>query len=233
MGVKAAHRRQHECCGIVHTEVVEDYLKATFHLCTGSGVTTTSALATRLGVTAPTVSAMIKRLEAAELVWRSDDHQVALTEHGLRHALSVVRRHRLLETFFAEVLDVPWDEVHEQAEVLEHGLSTRVEEQIDALLGHPTHDPHGDPIPPACGPHVEDWGSPLTAAVVGTSFLVQRVSDRDSDALRHLAELGIGPGSVLQIQEWAPFGGPLWVEVDGRRHALGTGLVQVLYGRVR
>jgi DtxR family Mn-dependent transcriptional regulator len=116
--------------------------------------------------------------------------------------------------------------------VLEHALSTRLEERIDALLDHPTHDPHGDPIPPAHGHHVEDWASPLTAAAVGTSFLVQRVCDRDSGALRHLAGLGIGPGSVLQIQEWAPFAGPLWVEVDGHRHALGTGLVQVIYGQV-
>lgn len=213
--------------------MVEDYLKTVFHLCTGSGGATTSALAERLGLAAPTVSAMLKRLEAAELVRRSPERAVQLTEHGQRHALSVVRRHRLLEMFLAEVLDVPWDEVHDEAEVLEHALSPRLEERIDALLGRPTHDPHGDPIPAANGEHVEDWASPLSAAPAGSTFLVERVSDRDSGALRHLAELGIGPGSLLRVLDWAPFGGPLWVDVQGHRHALGTGLVQVVHGQVR
>ena len=213
--------------------MVEDYLKWTFHLCTRNGRATTSTLAEQLGVAAPTASAMVKRLEGAGLVRRSPDHAVELTEHGLRHALSVVRRHRLVEVFLAEVLDVPWDEVHDEAEVLEHALSARLEERIDALLGRPTRDPHGDPIPPANGRHVEDWGSPLSAAAAGSSFLVERISDRDSGALRHLAEHGILPGALLQVVEWAPYGGPLWVEVDGHRQALGSGLVHLVHGQVR
>ena len=211
---------------------MEDYLKTVFHLSTASGPVTSSTLAGRLGVAAPTVSAMLKRLEASELVRRSVDHQVELTEHGRRHALGVVRRHRLLEMFLTTVLDVPWDEVHDEAEVLEHALSARLEQRIDALLGHPTHDPHGDPIPPRSGEHVEDWAGPLQSTPAGSSFRVERVSDRDSAALRHLAALGIGPGTVLQVDEWAPFGGPLWIELDGARHALGPGLVQVVHGRV-
>ena len=223
--------RERECCTIAHSETVEDYLKTVFQLSSRGGGVTTSALATRLGLTAPTVSAMLKRLEAAELVDRSPDNAVELTEHGTQHAVSVVRRHRLLEMFLVAVLDMPWDEVHEEAEVLEHALSRRLEERIDVLLGHPTHDPHGDPIPPPSGVHVEDWASPLAAAPQGSTFLVERVSDRDSAALRHLAGLGIRPGAVLRDLEWAPFGGPLWVEVDGRRHPLGSGLVQVVHGR--
>ncbi len=233
MAAKLAHRPQQTCCAIEHSEVVENYLKAVFYLCTRTGLATTSALAAQLGLAAPTVSAMLKRLEAAQLIERSPEHAVQLTEHGRRHALGVVRRHRLLEMFLADVLDVPWDEVHDEAEVLEHALSPRLEERIDVFLGRPTHDPHGDPIPPASGQHVEDWASPLMTAAPGSTFLVERVSDRNSLALRHLAELGIRPGSVLQLLEWAPFGGPLWVEVDGRRHALGTGLVHVLHGQVR
>jgi DtxR family Mn-dependent transcriptional regulator len=220
---------------MTHSEVVEDYLKTVFHLSTGAGgasTATTTSLAARLGLAAPTVSAMLKRLEASDLVRRSPGHGVELTEHGRRHALGVVRRHRLLEVFLTEVLGVPWDEVHDEAEVLEHAISLRLEERIDALLGHPRYDPHGDPIPPASGEHVEDWASPLQSAAPGESFLVERVSDRDSAALRHLAERGIRPGVVLEVLEWAPFSGPLWVRVGGRRHALGTGLVQVLYGRV-
>lgn len=233
MATRLVHRPQHLCCSIEHSDVVEDYLKAVFHLCTRSGQATTSALAAQLALSAPTVSAMLKRLEAAELVRRSPDHAVHLTEHGRRHALSVVRRHRLLEMFLAEVLEVPWDEVHAEAEVLEHALSARLEERIDTLLGRPTHDPHGDPIPPARGEHVEDWGTPLATSPAGGRFVVERVSDRDSGVLRHLAELGIRPGSELQVLEWAPFGGPLWVEVHGRRHALGTGLAHLVHGRVR
>jgi DtxR family Mn-dependent transcriptional regulator len=232
MAARLARRAQQSCCSIEHSEVVEDYLKSVFHLCARRGGATTSALAGSLGLAAPTVSAMLKRLEAAELVRRSPEHSVELTEHGRRHAVGVVRRHRLLEMFLVEVLDVPWDEVHDEAEVLEHALSARLEERIDALLGRPTHDPHGDPIPPASGQHVEDWASPLATAATGDSFLVQRVSDRDNGALRHLAELGIGPGSVLENLDWAPFGGPLWVEVDGRRHPLGSALVQVVHGKV-
>ena len=232
MAVRSSRSAQQSCCTIQHSDVVEDYLKTVFHLCARRGGATTATLAGQLELAAPTVSAMLKRLEAADLVRRSPGHAVELTEHGRRHAVGVVRRHRLLEMFLVEVLDVPWDEVHDEAEVLEHALSTRLEERIDALLGRPTHDPHGDPIPPADGRHVEDWASPLTTAASGCSFLVQRVSDRDSGALRHLAELGIGPGSVLGDLNWAPFGGPLWVEVDGRRHALGSGLVQVVHGEV-
>ena len=227
----ALARRRMSCCGITHSEAVEDYLKTVFHLTTASGPVTSSTLAGRLGVSAPTASAMLRRLESSDLVQRSTGHQVELTEHGRRHALSVVRRHRLLEMFLTEVLDVPWDEVHDEAEVLEHALSARLEERIDALLGRPTRDPHGDPIPPPSGEHVEDWASPLESAAAGSRFLVERVSDRDSAALRHLAALGIGPGVVLQVAEWAPFGGPLWVDLDGARHALGAALVQVVHGR--
>ncbi len=217
---------------MAHTEVVEDYLKTIFGLGTRTAAVTTSGLAAALGVAAPTVSAMLKRLEAGGLVERTGDHRVELTEHGTRHALGVVRRHRLLEVFLVQVLQVPWDEVHAEAEVLEHALSPRLEERIDALLGHPTRDPHGDPIPPARGEHVEDWATPLTVVPAGARFAVERVSDRDSDVLRHLAFLGVRPGVVLLVLEWGPFGGPLWVELDGRRHALGTGLVAAMHGRV-
>jgi DtxR family Mn-dependent transcriptional regulator len=211
---------------------VEDYLKAVFALATRDGVVTTSALAAHLGVAPPSVSAMLKRLEGSKLIHRSDDYQIQLSEHGRRHALGIVRRHRLLEVFLAEVLDVPWDEVHAEAEVLEHALSARLEERIDTLLNHPTHDPHGDPIPPSSGQHVEDWASPLATAPAGTRFQVERVSDRDSDVLQYLAELSVRPGVVLELIEWAPFGGPLWVELDGRKLALGSELVRTVHGRV-
>jgi len=224
--------RSNDCCDIAHTPVVEDYLKAIFALTTAEQVLRTSALASHLGVSAPTVSSMLRRLEVNGLIRRSEDRPVELTDHGRRHALGVVRRHRLLELFLTEVLAVPWDEVHDEAEILEHAISARLEERIDALLGHPTHDPHGDPIPPPTGEHVEEWATPLAAAAEGARFVVERVSDRDGALLRHLSDLGVQPGSTLDVCERAPFGGPLWVETDGRRQALSPGVVQALHGRL-
>ncbi len=232
-GTKERRQADTECCAVAHTQVVEDYLKTVFGLAGRSAHVTTSGLAAELGVAAPTVSAMLKRLEAGGLVRRTGDHRVELTEHGTRHALGVVRRHRLLEVFLVQVLQVPWDEVHAEAEVLEHALSPRLEERIDALLGHPSRDPHGDPIPPARGEHVEDWATPLAVAPAGSRFDVERVSDRDSEVLRHLASIGVRPGAVLLVREWGPFGGPLWVEINGCRHALGSGLVAAVHGRVQ
>ena len=136
----------------------EDYLKAIYHIAHRGEAVTTGLLAAELGVASPSVTAMIKRLQEGELVDRAGPRELRLTGAGERAALRVVRRHRLLETFLAQVLDVPWDEVHAEAEVLEHVLSERLEERIDAALGHPTHDPHGDPIPPRHGAHDEHWG---------------------------------------------------------------------------
>ena len=214
------------------TDAVEDYLKIIYHLVTEGGVVTTSTIARRAGVSPPSVSAMVKRLESGDLVARHGDRGVALTASGEVQALRVVRRHRLLETFLAEIVGVPWDEVHDEAEVLEHGLSDRLEERIDALLGHPAHDPHGDPIPPRRGQHDERLGDPLTAAPTGTRFRIERVSDRDPDALRYLAGIGLRPGVLVDIGERTPFGGPLWVSIDGTGHALGTQLTNLLHGAV-
>lgn len=217
-----------QCCSIVHTEVVENYLKAVFTL-SAIGRPTTSALAEHLNVSPPTVSAMLKRLEPAGLISRTAAH-VTLTEHGQGHALGIVRRHRLVESFLVEVVGLGWDEVHAEAEVLEHVISKNLEVRIDDLLGYPTHDPHGDPIPPVAGQHVEILGIPLADVAAGSRFQVERVSDRSSAGLRRLGGLGIRPGVVLTVVEW-PFGGPLWVDIDGRPEALGPGLVELIHGR--
>ena len=221
------------CCAIAHTEAVEDYLKSIFVRSGHDEVVTTSSLAGHLGVAAPTVSAMVKRLAAHGLVHRSDDRLITLTAHGERHALGVVRRHRLAEAFLATALGMTWDEVDEEAEVLEHAISPRLEELIDAFLGHPSHDPHGDPIPQPTGRHVEAWAMSLAAVSPPGRFSVERVSDRDGAALRYLADLGIRPGAVVDVLERGPFGGPLWVLVDERRHALGEEITSAVHGRVR
>jgi DtxR family Mn-dependent transcriptional regulator len=217
---------------VTMSRATEDYLKAIYHLAHRGDPVTTGLLAQELGVSAPSVSAMVKRLEDGSLLTRPDSRSLQLTDSGERAALRVVRRHRLLETFLARMLGVPWDEVHAEAELLEHAVSERLEERIDAVLGHPTHDPHGDPIPPRDGPHEEGWGEPLDAVPVGSRFRVERVSDRDSAALRYLGDLGIYPGVVICVEDQAPFGGPRWVRVGDVRHPLGNALTRLVHGHV-
>ena len=175
---------------------------------------------------------MVKKLEAHQLLERPQSSGLRLTAEGEAAALRVVRRHRLLETFLAQMLDMSWDEVHAEAELLEHALSDRLEERIDVVLGHPTRDPHGDPIPPRHGPHREHWGQCLDGVPAGARFRVERVCDRDSEALRHLSVLGIVPGAVLDVQEQAPFAGPRWIQVGGQRHPLSAQLTRLLHGQV-
>jgi len=212
------------------TPAVEDYLKAIFLLSTRGENVTTGLLAKELQVSSPSVSAMVKRLADGELVRRG--RTVTLTVQGEREALRVVRRHRLLETFLVKVLDMPWDEVHEEAEQLEHALSDRLEVRIDAALGHPTHDPHGDPIPAVTGVHDESWGQPLATAPEGCRFRVERVSDRHSDALRYLGDLGLRPGVVVDVERQEPYGGPRWVRIAGERVALAPLLTGLVHGCV-
>jgi DtxR family Mn-dependent transcriptional regulator len=210
----------------------QDYLKAIYALTTTGQMVTNGLLARELGVSSPSVSAMVKRLADDELLQRPNGRVLRLTASGERTALQVIRRHRLLETFLAQVLEMPWDEVHAEAEVLEHALSARLEERIDAMLGRPVRDPHGDPIPPRHGHHDEAWGEPLDSAPAGCRFRVDRVSDRDSAALRYLGELGIVPGVVLEVEAQIPFSGPRWVRVDHERHALGGPLSALVHGHM-
>lgn len=221
-----------ERCEVPLSEAVEDALKTIFKLAGRSEPASTSALALHLRVKPPTVSAMLKRLETHGLV-RRDDGGAELTAHGAEHARAVTRRHRLVETFLSQVLDVPWDEVHAEAEVLEHAVSERLLARMDDHLGRPSHDPHGDPIPPATGHHVEQWGQRLDSVGPGELFLVERVDDRDSAALRYLSRIGMRPGVSVEVSERAPFGGPLWLRVDGQEHALGDVLTTLVYGSIR
>ncbi len=210
----------------------QDYLKVIYTLTTSGYLVTNGLLARELGVSPPSVSAMVKRLSDEDLLQRPHGRLLRLTDSGEHAALRVIRRHRLLETFLAQILKMPWDQVHAEAESLEHALSERLEERIDAMLGHPERDPHGDPIPPRHGPHDETWGEALDSAVAGCRFRVERASDRDSAALRYLAELGIVPGVVLHVEEQAPFSGPRWVRINDERHALGGPLTMLLHGHI-
>ena len=220
------------CCQIELTEAVEDYLKAIFAITSEGEPGRTSGIAARLGVTSPSVTSMIRRLRDSGLVEQRSWGQVALTEHGQEHARGVVRRHRLLETFLHRVLGVSWDEIHEEAEVLEHHLSERLEHLIDAALGFPERDPHGDPIPRPMVEHEEHGETPLAASAPGDRFLVQRVSDSDSAALRHLANLGILPGVSLEVERCSSGDGLMQVRVLDRSSVLSDDVVKLICGEL-
>ena len=208
---------------------IEDYAKAIYALAErGDGVVSTTALAERLGVTAGSVSAMLKKLDAAGLVAHERYRGVRLTATGERLALEVIRHHRLLELFLAEVLDMPWDRVHDEAEVLEHVLSEEVERLIAAKLGDPTTDPHGDPIPSVDLEVADRRGVPLEALEPGACGRFVRVSDADPAMLRWLAERNVRPGDDLEVLDKQPFGGPLTVRVGADVHVLGGGLATAM-----
>jgi DtxR family Mn-dependent transcriptional regulator len=210
---------------LVMTETVQDYLKAIWML-NRSGTVTTSALAERLGVTAASATAMIKRLASVGLISHEPYHGVALTEAGTQAALEVIRHHRLLELYLMQALGLSWDEVHAEAERLEHHLSEALEARIDAALGHPTRDPHGDPIPTAELELAEEDDRPLSELARGAAAVIRRVPDGDPGLLRYLAELGFVPDERVVMLALAPFDGPLTVEVAGERHAISRELAQ-------
>ena len=229
----APAERGPSCCDAMRSAAMSKYLRVIYVLSFKAPPVLTSAVAARLGVAAPSVSAMLQRLGAAGLLAGSGGGGIALSEHGQRHAREVVRRHRLIETFLARAAGMSWDEVHHEAEAMQHAVSDLLIDRIDAALGHPRHDPHGDPIPPSSGEHVEDWPPALADEAAGGRFRVDRVSDEDSAALRYLAGLGVRPGVVLRVLEREPFGGPLWVEIGGQRRALGMPLARLVHGVAR
>jgi DtxR family transcriptional regulator, Mn-dependent transcriptional regulator len=205
------------------SESVQDYLKAIWKL-ERDGPATTSALAAELGVTPASATAMVKKLAGLGLVEHERYRGVRLTPSGERAALEVIRHHRLLELYLMKALGLGLDEVHAEAERLEHYLSEDLESRIDAALGHPTHDPHGDPIPTAELELVADDSRWLTDVADGTEAVVSRVPDGDPELLRYLASLGIVPDQPIILVGRAPFDGPVTVEVEGSRHAIGLAL---------
>ena len=213
-------------------EGTENYAKAIYHLQgRGDQSVHTNAVAERLGVAPGSASAMLKRLAEEGLVDYEPYHGARLTRKGERVALETIRHHRLIELFLAEVLGMPWDRVHAEAEVLEHHLSEELEELIAAKLGEPARDPHGDPIPDRDLAITADDSVPLAELEAGETGVFARVSDSDASMLRYLAEQEIRPGDRLEVQGREPFGGPLMVEAAGRTYPLGPELAESM--RVR
>ena len=213
------------------SSAIEDYVKTIYELgrTAGSSVTTNS-IAHRLGVTPGSVSAMLKKLAARGLVSHHPYRGVSLTPQGMRVALEVLRHHRLLESFLARELGLPWDKVHEEADVLEHVLSEELEALIAAKLGHPTHDPHGDPIPSAELELGSDTTVSLNEVEPGSQAVLVRVSDSDPEMLRYLAGRGIGLGDSLEVVARQPFDGPLFARFgdDDEPQVLGGALARAM-----
>jgi DtxR family Mn-dependent transcriptional regulator len=194
----------------------QDYLKALVALeAERGGLVATNAVAARLGVSAASATNMLKRLDALGLVRHVPYRGAEIEDAGRRVALEVIRHHRLLETYLNEALGVPWDEVHAEAEVLEHVISEDLEDRIADRLGHPTSDPHGDPIPTKDGAMPEAATRTLWGVADGARATVRRVSDSDPGALRYLGAAGVVPGARLEVAGRGPLGGPLFVRVEG------------------
>jgi DtxR family transcriptional regulator, Mn-dependent transcriptional regulator len=211
------------------SEAIQNYAKAIYALeQRGGGAVTNNALAERLQVTPASTSSMVKKLDELGLVRHVPYKGMKLTASGRRVALEVLRHHRLLELYLAESLGLPWDRVHDEAEVLEHVLSEELEALISAKLGNPTRDPHGDPIPSAELEIEEGETECLAALEPGASGVFVRVSDSDPSMLRYLAELGITPGERFEIVDRQPFGGPLYARFDRQVHVLGGDLATAM-----
>ena len=211
------------------SQAIEDYAKAIYALeRRDSEPVSTNALAERLGVTPASASGMVKRLGELGLVEHQPYRGVSLTDDGRRVALEVMRHHRLLELYLVETLGVPWDRVHQEAEVLEHVLSEELEELIAAKLGNPTHDPHGDPIPTRDLTIEEGRTQSLQSLEPGARGTFARVSDSDPEMLRFLADRGIAPGDELEVIEKQPFDGPLFVRFGDQVQVLGGALANAM-----
>jgi len=212
-----------------HSRAIEDYLKAIYVLEHEEGArVSTSAVAERLSVSAPAATTMLKKLAAQGLVRHERYRGVELTAEGRRAAVEVIRHHRLLEQYLAQRLGVAIDEVHAEAEQLEHALSEELEARIDRELGFPTHDPHGDPIPSADLTLPDTRLRTLDELAPGELATVQRVPDRDGPLLRHLSSLGLLPGKAVKLVSAEPFGGPLLVLAGGVECAISRDLASLI-----
>ncbi|MFI7493355.1 metal-dependent transcriptional regulator [Kocuria sp. M4R2S49] len=206
------------------SESMQNYLKAVWGLQEWSDdPVTATEIARRVGVRVSTVSDALRKLSGLGLVEHARYGRVTLTETGRAEAVAVVRRHRLLETFLVQALGYSWDEVHEEAEVLEHAVSEKLVERVDAFLGHPRRDPHGDPIPAADGTVTHPVASRLTSVQAGARVRVERISDAVPARLQYFAEHGVVVGAELEVAEAEPFSEAVAVRVAGTERALTLG----------
>ena len=210
------------------TRSVEDYLKAIYRLSPQGRAASTSEIAQRLDLAPASVSGMVKRLSEQGLLEHVPYKGVQLTPGGRRAALRMLRRHRLIEAYLVAFLGYTWDTVHDEAERLEHAVSDTLVDRMAAVLGHPSVDPHGDPIPTPDGDILEVASTPLTEVPAGATVEIRQVEEGQPERLRYIASIGLRPGVRVTVVDRQPFQGPITIEVDGRRHAIGNELAQVV-----
>ncbi len=208
------------------SEKMRDYLKAIHSLRVGEERVAVSVVADHLGVAVASVSNMVKRLAELDLVRHTPYKGIDLTEAGEQEALRLIRAHRLIELFLTEVVGLQWDEVHDEAERLEHAVSDRLVERIAELLGHPTVDPHGDPIPTEEGLVDEEALPDLTELEVGQRAEIRRVTAQDPAMLQYLSSVGLTPDKTITVMEKGPFEGPLTLLIDGAQRVIGWKVAQ-------
>ena len=207
------------------SQVMEDYLKAIYHLHPGRGEVNPKEIAREMGVSPPSVTSMLRKLAGLRLIRYAPYRRVRLEPAGERVALEVIRHHRLLELFLQEVLGYRLDGVHAEADRLEHSLSEELEERIDQVLGGPRLDPHGSPIPGRDGSILERSLAPLSAAETGRAVTVGQLLSRDAAHLRYLESIGLLPGARVRVLERGPLGGPVSIGIGaGRREVIGREL---------
>jgi DtxR family transcriptional regulator, Mn-dependent transcriptional regulator len=210
------------------TQSIQDYLKHIFELTEHGSTASTNDLAARLGIAPASVTGMVQKLASLEppLVNYRKHQGTTLTEEGQQAALEVIRHHRLLESWLVQSLGYTWDEVHEEACRLEHVISEDFEARMDAALGHPTHDPHGDPIPDAELVMPSDDALPLSSLRPTQGAVIRRVNDENPELLRHLDDLGLVPGVQIEVTAHSPFDNNLTVKVGGKTSVLGLSITR-------
>lgn len=215
---------------MVLSQAVEDYLKAIYTLENeADGVVSTTQIAESLDVSSASATNMVKRLSKMGLVDYQSYKGARLTESGKKIALEIIRHHRLLELYLLEVMGYSWDEVHAEAEKLEHHISERFEDTMVRLLNDPTHDPHGDPIPTKDGLIPEMNAQPLVDGVPEKEYMLSRVKDQDPALLQYLERIGLLPGIKIKIQKKAPFDGPVTLLVENEEQVIGHDVAQNIY----
>lgn len=215
---------------ILNHQAIEDYLKTIYALEQEQSPVSTSRIAQARSVKPGSATSMIQRLDRLNLVEYEKHYGVTLTEAGQQIALEVIRHHRLVELYLIEALGFSWDEVHEQADILEHVISEELEDKMAAALNYPSFDPHGDPIPSRDGLMVEVETIVMADLPENTLATVSRVpGNADGDFLRYIAELGLVPGNEVTVREKAPFDGPLTVETGGKLQVVGYKIASTIW----
>ncbi|MDR9417988.1 metal-dependent transcriptional regulator [Gracilimonas sp.] len=212
------------------SQSVEDYLKIIYVLQSEGDVASTTNIAKAMDVSSASVTNMLKRLAKLNLLEHESYKGAKLTSTGNKIALEILRHHRLLELYLKEVMGYSWDEVHDEAEMLEHHISEQFEDRIAELLNHPTHDPHGDPIPSKDGVMPEMAQLSISEAEEHTPYIIGRVKDQDPELLRYLEKIGLIPGVKIEVIEKAPFSGPLKVMIeDEEEQVIGQAVASDVY----